>query len=83
MKSERELLELKEKITRTSDRLKEGRGALKQLLKDLKDRFEVATLKEGRKKEDELEVKLGKREARLEKEVKKFREKYEHAIQSV
>jgi len=77
MSIEQDLIDLRSKIDRAKSRKAEIEGALKQLLKDLKDKFACIDIKAARRKLEQLQKKKEKLQEELEAGVAELEENFE------
>ena len=74
---ENELLELKKEIDEAKSKISELTGTQKQLMKDLKEKWDCPTFEEGRTKYTKLGQEITALNDKIEKGVKELNEKYE------
>jgi len=75
--NENELLELKKEIDEAKSKISELKGTRKQLMKDLKEKWDCPTFEEGRKKYTKLGQEIEALNDKIEKGTKELNEKYE------
>ena len=74
--TEKELLDLKEKVDEAKQTVSELTGQKNALLKQLKDDWGCKTLKEAKEKLEEMESQVTILEKKIERGVKELEEKY-------
>lgn len=76
-KQEEWLLELKEEIDNAKSEITRLEGQKSYLLDQLKEEFEINSLKEANKKVEEEETSLEELEEQLDEQIQEIKEKYE------
>ncbi|HDY88854.1 MAG TPA: hypothetical protein ENH82_12180 [bacterium] len=75
--NEQQLLKLKKEIDDAKSEISELKGTQKQLMKDLKEQWSCASLKEAETAHQKLTNEISKLSTQIEEGVKELNEKYE------
>lgn len=73
---EKQLLDLKEKINNAKSEVSELKGQEKYLMKELKDTWNCATIKDAKMTLQELEENIKETNQKIEEAVQELKEKY-------